>query len=121
MRRLHSQTGFTLIEIMVVVFILALLVTLVAPKIMGQTVKAKRNTASLRHACQGFEKIIVDRITFEVDAFFLAHGSLEARALLGDISELAKGVGEFHAAQVQLETLRNFIAPRFCPRQRCKR
>ena len=46
MRRLHSQTGFTLIEIMVVVFILALLVTLVAPKIMGQTVKAKRAKAA---------------------------------------------------------------------------
>jgi len=41
MRRLTSQAAFTLIEIMVVVFILGLLVTLVAPKIIGQTDKAR--------------------------------------------------------------------------------
>ncbi|MEO8604822.1 MAG: type II secretion system major pseudopilin GspG [bacterium] len=41
MRRLASQSAFTLIEIMVVVFILGLLVTLVAPKIIGQTDKAR--------------------------------------------------------------------------------
>lgn len=38
--------GFTLIEIMVVVFILGLLVTLVAPKIMGRTDEAKRTKAA---------------------------------------------------------------------------
>ena len=32
-----GMSGFTLIEIMVVVFILGLLVTLVAPKIIGRT------------------------------------------------------------------------------------
>jgi general secretion pathway protein G len=36
-----GQSGFTLIEIMVVVFILGLLVTLVAPRIIGQTDKAR--------------------------------------------------------------------------------
>ena len=36
MQRLRSSAGFTLIEIMVVVFILGLLVTLVAPKIIGR-------------------------------------------------------------------------------------
>jgi general secretion pathway protein G len=45
MRRLHSQTGLTLIEIVVVLFILGLLATLVAPKIMGETVRAKRTKA----------------------------------------------------------------------------
>lgn len=38
--------GFTLIEIMVVVFILGLLVTLVAPKIIGRTDEAKRTKAA---------------------------------------------------------------------------
>lgn len=46
MRRVQSETGFTLIEIMVVVFILGLLVTLVAPNIMGQLIKSKRTKAA---------------------------------------------------------------------------
>lgn len=41
MRRLTLQGGFTLIEIMVVVFILGLLVTLVAPRIIGRTDEAR--------------------------------------------------------------------------------
>lgn len=41
-----SSHGFTLIEIMVVVFILGLLVTLVAPKIMGRTDEARRTKAA---------------------------------------------------------------------------
>src|SRR5215213_8332196 len=41
-----SSCGFTLIEIMVVVFILGLLVTLVAPKVMGRTDEAKRTKAA---------------------------------------------------------------------------
>jgi len=41
MRRLSAQAGFTLIEIMVVVFILGLLVTLVAPRIIGRTDQAR--------------------------------------------------------------------------------
>ena len=40
------NAGFTLIEIMVVVFILGLLVTLVAPRIMGQTDKARQVKAA---------------------------------------------------------------------------
>jgi general secretion pathway protein G len=39
--------GFTLIEIMVVVFILGLLVTLVAPKIVGRTDEARRTKAAV--------------------------------------------------------------------------
>jgi general secretion pathway protein G len=45
MRRLRATAGFTLIEIMVVVFILGLLVTLVAPKIIGRTDEARRTKA----------------------------------------------------------------------------
>ena len=45
MRRLRSQSGFTIIEITVVVLILGLLVTLVAPRIMGQMIKDKRTKA----------------------------------------------------------------------------
>ena len=45
MKRLRRQAGFTLIEIMVVVFILGLLVTLVAPKIIGRTDEARRTKA----------------------------------------------------------------------------
>ena len=42
----YCSRGFTLIEIMVVVFILGLLVTLVAPKVMGRTDEAKRTKAA---------------------------------------------------------------------------
>jgi general secretion pathway protein G len=45
MRRIHGNGGFTLIEIMVVVFILGLLVTLVAPKIIGRTDQARATKA----------------------------------------------------------------------------
>jgi general secretion pathway protein G len=41
-----AQHGFTLIEIMVVVFILGLLVTLVAPKIVGRSDEARRTKAA---------------------------------------------------------------------------
>ena len=42
----RSGRGFTLIEIMVVVFILGLLVTLVAPKIIGRSDEARRTKAA---------------------------------------------------------------------------
>jgi len=45
-RSVQGQAGFTLIEIMVVVFILGLLVTLVAPKIIGRTDDARRTKAA---------------------------------------------------------------------------
>jgi general secretion pathway protein G len=46
MKRSRAQAEFTLIEIMVVVFILGLLVTLVAPKIIGRTDDARRTKAA---------------------------------------------------------------------------
>ena len=46
MRRVSLQAGFTLIEIMVVVFILGLLITLVAPRILGRTDEARQTKAA---------------------------------------------------------------------------
>lgn len=45
MHRLRATAGFTLIEIMVVVFILGLLATIVTGKIIGNLDKAKRTKA----------------------------------------------------------------------------
>ncbi|MFP6662938.1 MAG: type II secretion system major pseudopilin GspG [Deltaproteobacteria bacterium] len=42
----RKEAGFTLIEIMVVVFIMGLLVTLVAPKILGRTDDARATKAA---------------------------------------------------------------------------
>ena len=60
MRRLSQQVGFTLIEIMVVVFILGLLVTLVAPRIIGRTdearvTKAKADIKAIEEALNMFK------------------------------------------------------------------
>lgn len=53
-RRTHQQRarqrGFTLLEILVVVTIIALLATLVAPKLLGQVGKAKMNVAKSKAA-----------------------------------------------------------------------
>jgi general secretion pathway protein G len=44
-RREHRDEGFTLIELMIVLFILGLLAALVAPRLMGRVGKAKQKTA----------------------------------------------------------------------------
>jgi len=43
MKQLNNRRGFTLIEIMVVIVILAMLAALVGPKLMGRTDDAKRS------------------------------------------------------------------------------
>jgi general secretion pathway protein G len=60
MQRTRNQAGFTLIEIMVVVFILGLLVTLVAPRIIGRTdearvTKAKADIKAIESAMNMFK------------------------------------------------------------------
>jgi len=45
MTRRRSPRGYTLLEIMVVVFIIGLLVTIVAPRIVGRTDDARRTKA----------------------------------------------------------------------------
>lgn len=47
-RRLYDTRGFTFIEIMVVVAILAILAALVVPRIMGRTDDAKRTAAKVQ-------------------------------------------------------------------------
>ena len=44
-RKNHREAGFTLIELMIVLFILGLLAALVAPRLMGRVGKAKQKTA----------------------------------------------------------------------------
>ncbi|HXG21457.1 MAG TPA: type II secretion system major pseudopilin GspG [Methylomirabilota bacterium] len=60
------QYGFTLIEIMVVVFILGLLVTLVAPKIIGRSDEARRTKAAadLRAIEQALHLYKLDNSTY---------------------------------------------------------
>jgi general secretion pathway protein G len=77
MRRLSSHAGFTLIEIMVVVFILGLLVTLVAPRIIGRTdearvVKAKADIKAIEEALN----------LFKLDNGFYPSGSEGLQALV---------------------------------------
>ncbi len=48
MQHVHNRKGFTLIEIMVVIVILALLAALVAPKLMGRTDDAKITDARVQ-------------------------------------------------------------------------
>ncbi|MEN8263489.1 MAG: prepilin-type N-terminal cleavage/methylation domain-containing protein, partial [Nitrospirota bacterium] len=45
-RRLGDHTGFTLIEIMVVIIIIGILASIVGPKMFGNVEKAKLNAAS---------------------------------------------------------------------------
>ena len=86
-----------------------------------QAVEAERYSAGGRHARQGFEEILVDRVTLAMDPLFFVHGSFEARALFGNVGQLAEGIGEFYPAGVELETLGNGVASRLGPRQRGQR
>jgi general secretion pathway protein G len=62
----HGSAGFTLIEIMVVVFILGLLISIVAPKIVGRTDEARRTKAAadLRMIQQGLQLYKLDNASY---------------------------------------------------------
>lgn len=47
-RRLRGRSGFTLLEIMVVIVILGLLAALVVPKLIGRTEEAKRTQTRIQ-------------------------------------------------------------------------
>jgi general secretion pathway protein G len=65
-RSLHAQAGFTLIELMVVLLILAMLTTIAAPRVTKYLSKAKSQTA----------KVQVDALAAAVDAFVIDMGRL---------------------------------------------
>lgn len=62
MRRRARDYGFTLLEIMIVVFIVGLLATLVAPRLMGRTDEARRvkATADLATIAQALDLYRLD-------------------------------------------------------------
>jgi general secretion pathway protein G len=64
MRRQHSNTGFTLLELMVVLLILALIASIAAPQVTKHLRKAKLETA----------KIQVDALGAAVDSFHVDNG-----------------------------------------------
>src|SRR5262245_12440801 len=97
--------------------------TLRARRQHHQPIKSERNPACGRHLPESCEKIFIDRVTLTIDPFFFRHRRLETGALLRHIGQLAKGVGELHAARIKLKALGDRIAVRFasaalCPRQR---
>jgi general secretion pathway protein G len=62
MRRLQQRQGFTLIELMVVIVILAALISIVAPKFFGQKEEALRTQAKvqIRNFQQALQLFYVD-------------------------------------------------------------
>ena len=68
-----------------------------------QAVKAERDAGRFRHRRQRRQKILVERIALAVDAFFLRHLAFEPAPLLGGVGELGEAVGEFDAADINLE------------------
>ncbi len=64
-----SQTGFSLIELLVVLVILGLIAGLVVPNIIGQTEKAKVKAAAAT----------IQRIAMGVDAYYLDNGEVPER------------------------------------------
>ena len=58
-----------------------------------------------RHLREGGDEVVVDRIAFAVATLLFIHLGLEAPPLLGGVRQLAEGIGQFHAAGVELEPI----------------
>src|ERR1700744_1361212 len=72
----------------------------------NQAIKAERDAGRGRQS--GFEcrkEILVDRVNLTVKRLFLRLVGDKAGALLGGVGQLAKGVGEFETADIELEAL----------------
>ncbi len=65
----RSQGGFSLIEILVVMVLLAFIATLVVPNLMGKTQKAQYDAAKLH----------IDRLSMAVENYFLDNGAAPER------------------------------------------
>ena len=71
-----------------------------------EPVEAERDPGALRQAVfEGGKEILVDRVGLAVKRLLLRLITGEAPALLGGIGQFAEGVGEFEAADIDLETL----------------
>ena len=62
--------------------------------------------AGRRHLRERGNEVRIDRVAFSITALLFVHLRFEAPALFGWIGELAKGIGELHAAGIKLEPLR---------------
>src|SRR5262245_57387176 len=82
-----------------------------------EPVKAERNSACRRHLPERREEVFIHGIVFAVDTLLFRHRGLEARALLRDVGQFAKAVGEFNPAGVELKPLRGLITARLGPRK----
>jgi general secretion pathway protein G len=102
-RTRHNQRGFTLLEIIVVVFILSILVALVAPRIIGRTDDARITDAKLQiknlemalklykldngfypDTQQGLESLVEKPTTGRIPAKYREGGYLEQKKIPAD-------------------------------------
>jgi hypothetical protein len=70
-----------------------------------QPVEAERGAARVRHPGERAQKVLVQGVALAMNPFLLVHLGREPASLLARIGQFAKGVGEFHTAQIELEPL----------------
>jgi general secretion pathway protein G len=90
MRKL--QTGFSLIELLVVLVILGLIAGLVVPNVIGQTEKAKVKAASAT----------IQRLAMGVEAYYLDNGEVPERlsALVNEPGGVSNWTGPYVKASI---------------------
>jgi general secretion pathway protein G len=93
MRKL--QTGFSLIELLVVLVILGLIAGLVVPNVIGQTEKAKVKAASAT----------IQRLAMGVEAYYLDNGEVPER--LSDLVNAPGGVSNWTGPYVKASILKD--------------